>query len=63
MLKEGDIVRINSKVPNEELVGSLAIIIKVNLEDNYIYRIRFVHPRRLGEHAEGGVRPHWIDKV
>jgi len=61
----GDIVRLNSRVPNNDLVGFLGIIEKVYVPQqlDYSYRIRFLSLDNLAEHRTADAKASWVSKI
>jgi len=60
MFAVGEIVRFNSKTPNDQLHGLYAIITGIN-DNRYSYRVRFILSSL--EHLHGSVKEEWIDGI
>ncbi len=64
MLKEGTVVRLNNKVPNDSLHNFIAIITNILEQPNtYTYKARFVSPDSFGEHRSGNIKATWVDAI
>ncbi len=68
MIKLGDVVKLNSRVPNDSLHGYVAIITRINInnipgvpESSYAYEVRFLGGSL--EHVGGSVRANWVDEI
>jgi len=61
----GDIVQLSPRVPDNDLVGFLAIIEKVYVPHfmDYAYHIRFLDINNFTEHRTGDVKASWVNKI